>query len=140
MKAMLVTVGPARDPFRDAEAHYLKLLRRLLPLEVVAVRDDEALLKRLAGAGRARVIALDERGRARDSHAWADWLEERRLEGRDLCFLIGGPTGLPAAALEAAEERIAFGPQTMAHQLARIVLLEQLFRAGKIAAGEKYHL
>lgn len=140
MKAMLVTVGPARDPFRDAEAHYLKLLRRLLPLEVVAVRDDEALLKRLAGAGRARVIALDERGRARDSHAWAEWLEERRLEGRDLCFLIGGPTGLPAAALEAAEERIAFGPQTMAHQLARIVLLEQLFRAGKIAAGEKYHL
>jgi 23S rRNA (pseudouridine1915-N3)-methyltransferase len=137
MKATLLTVGPARDPFREAEAHYLKLLRRHLPLEVVAVRDDAALVKRLPE--RAWIVALDEKGSARDSHAWAAWLDERRLAALDLCFLVGGQKGLPGEALAAAQERISFGPQTLAHQLARIVLLEQLFRATKIAAGEKYH-
>lgn len=138
MKIVLVTVGPARDPFRDAEAHYLKLLRRHLALEVDAVKDDEALLRRLQGR-RAWVVALDEKGRARDSHAWADWLDQRKMAGLDVILLIGGQKGLPAEALAAADERISFGPQTMAHQLARIVLLEQLFRAAKIAAGEPYH-
>lgn len=137
MKATLLTVGPTRDPFRDAEAHYLKLLRRHLRLELVAVRDDDALLKRLPE--RAWIVALDEHGKTRASREWAAWLDQQRLAGVDVCFLIGGQKGLPAAALEAASERISFGPQTMAHQLARIVLLEQLFRAGKISAGEKYH-
>lgn len=137
MKVTLLTVGPARDPFREAEAHYLKLLRRHLALEVVAVRDDAALVKRLPQ--RAWVVALDERGQARDSAAWAAWLEQRRLAALDLCLLIGGQKGLPREALAAANERISFGPQTLAHQLARIVLLEQLFRAAKISAGERYH-
>ena len=61
-------------------------------------------------------------------------------DARDLCLLIGGPEGLPEAALEAADERLSLGSQTMAHQLARIVVLEQLFRASKILAGERYHL
>ena len=134
----LLAVGPARDPFRDAEAHYLKLLRRHLTLEVVAAKDDEALLKRLPER-RSWVVALDERGRSRDSRGWATWLEERRLAALDVWFLVGGQKGLPPGALEIASERISFGPQTMAHQLARIVLLEQLFRAAKIAAGEPYH-
>lgn len=137
MKATLITVGPTRAPFRDAEAHYLKLLRPRLPLKVVAVRDDEALIRRLPA--RAWLVALDEHGEPRDSHAWAAWLEKRRMAGLDLCFLIGGQKGLPPAALAAASEKVSFGPQTMAHQLARIVLLEQLFRAAKIAAGERYH-
>ncbi len=89
---------------------------------------------------RARVVALDRGGRGMDSLDWSGWLERRRLDARDLCLLIGGPEGLPPPALEAAEERISLGPQTMAHQLARIVLLEQLFRAAKILAGEPYHL
>ena len=59
--------------------------------------------------------------------------------GHDLCFLIGGPRGLPDEVLALAEERVSFGPQTMAHQLARVALLEQLFRAAKILAGEPYH-
>jgi 23S rRNA (pseudouridine1915-N3)-methyltransferase len=68
------------------------------------------------------------------------WLQERRLEARDVCLLIGGPAGLPDEALEAATESISLGPQTMAHQLARVVVLEQLYRAAKILAGEPYHL
>ena len=65
--------------------------------------------------------------------------QERRLEARDLYLLVGGPRGLPAAAMERADEAISLGPQTLAHQLARVVVLEQLFRAAKIAAGEPYH-
>ena len=138
MHATLITVGAARDPFREAEAHYLKLLRRHLPLEVIAARDDRDLIRRLPRR-RTWIVALDERGRSRDSQAWANWLDQRRLAALDLCFLIGGQQGLPEEALAAASERIAFGPQTLAHQLARIVLLEQLFRATKISAGERYH-
>lgn len=138
MKIVLVTVGPARDPFRDAEAHYLKLLRRHLSLEVDAVKDDEALVRRIQGR-RAWVVALDEKGEARDSHRWAEWLEKRKMDRLDVLLLIGGQKGLSPEALAAADERVSFGPQTMAHQLARIVLLEQLFRAAKISAGEPYH-
>jgi len=53
--------------------------------------------------------------------------------------MIGGPTGLPAEALDAAQERISLGAPTLPHQLARVVALEQLFRAAKILAGEPYH-
>lgn len=138
MKATLLVVGKVKAPFADADAHYRKLLSRRLPLEVVEARDAEDLVRRLPG--RARIVAVDRDGRQMDSHDWSGWLEQRRLDARDLCLLIGGPDGLPEAALEAAEERLSLGPQTMAHQLARIVVLEQLFRASKILAGERYHL
>jgi 23S rRNA (pseudouridine1915-N3)-methyltransferase len=73
------------------------------------------------------------------SKDWAGWLSERRIDARDLCFLIGGREGLSPRTLGLADERLSLGPQTMAHQLARIVLLEQLFRATRIVAGEPYH-
>ena len=66
--------------------------------------------------------------------------EARRLDARDVVIAIGGPTGLPDEVLERADEVLSLGPETIAHQLARIVLLEQLFRASKILAGEPYHL
>lgn len=138
MKTTVLTVGKAKAPFADAEAHYRKLLTRYLPVEVEEARDDEALIRRLPRD--ATVVALDRRGREMDSMDWSLWLEERRLEARDLCLLIGGPAGLPDEALEAADQSLSLGSQTMAHQLARVVLLEQLYRAAKILAGEPYHL
>jgi len=69
----------------------------------------------------------------------ADFLEERRLAGSDLCFVIGGPFGLDQSITQRADLRLSFGPITLPHELARVVLLEQLFRAHKILAGEKYH-
>jgi 23S rRNA (pseudouridine1915-N3)-methyltransferase len=138
LKTTLLTVGKIKSPFADAEAHYRKLLGRYQPVEVAEMRDDEALVKRLPED--ATIVALDRDGWALDSIAWSRWLEQRRLEARDLCLVIGGPEGLPAQAVEAARERISLGPQTMAHQLARVVLLEQLYRAAKILAGEPYHL
>lgn len=133
----MVAVGRVKPPFAEAESHYRRLLARHSPVELVEVKDEREIVPRLPG--RAHVVALDREGRAMDSRSWSRWLDERRLEARDVCFLVGGPRGLSAGTLSAAAERISLGPQTMAHQLARVVLLEQLFRAAKILAGETYH-
>lgn len=139
MKTTLLAVGRVRPPFMEAEAHYRKLLSRYQPIEVVEARNDTDLERRLPSRSEAWLVALDRGGKPLDSPAWSSWLEQRRLEARDLCLVIGGPRGLPAAVLDEAHERISLGPPTLAHQLARVVLLEQLFRAAKILAGESYH-
>ena len=137
MKTVLLTVGRVQAPFVEADAHYRKLLGRYQPLTVVEARDDADLVRKLPHEG--RLVALDREGRTLDSIGWSRWLDERRLEARDLWLMVGGPTGLPAEALDAAQERISLGPPTLPHQLARVVVLEQLFRAAKILAGEPYH-
>ena len=80
-------------------------------------------------------MLLASDGRSFDSEAFAAWLEERRQAGRDLCFVIGGPKGLDLEA----DLRLSLGPMTLPHQLARVVLLEQIYRAHKILAREPYH-
>jgi 23S rRNA (pseudouridine1915-N3)-methyltransferase len=137
LKLVLITVGKAKAPFADADAHYRKLLQRYQPVEVVEVRDELNIRDRLPK--RAHLVAMDRGGRALSSRAWANWLEERRIDALDLCFILGGPRGLPEEVLDLTDERLSLGPQTMAHQLSRVALLEQLFRATKILAGEPYH-
>jgi len=134
VKWTVLAVGRARPPYADALAHYERLLRPHARLEVVEVRDDEQLGRRLPD--RAHVCVLDERGRARRSEEFAAWVEARRQAGRDVCFVVGGPFG---TALDRADERVSLGPMTLPHLLARVVLLEQLFRAHKILAAETYH-
>jgi 23S rRNA (pseudouridine1915-N3)-methyltransferase len=138
LKTTILTVGRARAPFAEAEAHYRKMLGRRQAVDLAEVRANADLERRLPPG--AWVVALDRGGRELDSIGWSRWLEQRRLDARDLCFVVGGAEGIPAAVLERADEQISFGPQTMAHQLARVVLLEQIFRATKILAGEPYHL
>ena len=138
MRVTLVVVGKVKPPFAEADAHYRKMLQRHQPVEVIEVRDEVSIEGRIPK--RAHVIALDRGGRALSSKAWASWLSERRIDAQDLCFLIGGPEGLSPRTLALSDERISLGPQTMAHQLTRVVLLEQLFRATRILAGEPYHL
>lgn len=148
MKVELVTVGKIKPPFADAEAHYLKLLKPLMPVAVTEVRDDAALTRQVNAAratGGSRpdpgtLVALEAGGREMTSERWAGWLDQQRHEGRRLTLLIGGPEGIPGELSALATHRLSLGPQTMAHQLARIVVLEQLFRASKILAGQKYHL
>jgi 23S rRNA (pseudouridine1915-N3)-methyltransferase len=137
MRVVLLTAGKAKDPFAEADAHYRKLLGRYQQLDVVEARDDADLVAKLPREG--RVVALDREGAALDSIGWSRWLGERRLEARDVCIAIGGADGLPDGALGRADERISLGPVTLPHQLARVVVLEQLFRAAKILAGEPYH-
>ena len=137
MKVTVVVVGKVKAPFAEPDAHYRKMLRRHQPVEMVEVRDEVNIEGRIPA--RSHVIALDRGGRALSSKAWASWLSKRRIDAEDICFLIGGPGGLAERTMAHADERLSLGPQTMAHQLARVVLLEQLFRATKILAGEPYH-
>jgi 23S rRNA (pseudouridine1915-N3)-methyltransferase len=85
---------------------------------------------------RAYVSLLDDGGSAYSSEGFARWIEQRREAGRDVCFVVGVAFG---TTLDRCDHRLSLGPMTLPHQLARVVLLEQLFRAHKILAGEPYH-
>ena len=128
-----MSVGRLRPPYADDVQHYKKLLARHARLELIEVREDEAVERRIPE--RSFVSLLSAEGEAYDSPRFARWLEDRRMSGLDLCFVIGGPTGLELAS----DHRLSFGPLTLPHQLAQVVLLEQLFRAHKILANEPYH-
>jgi 23S rRNA (pseudouridine1915-N3)-methyltransferase len=134
MRITVLAVGRLRAPFADDVAHYEKLLSRYARVQVVEVDDEERLARRVPE--RAHVVLLDERGRSYDSVAFSRWLEDRRQSGVDLAFVIGGPFGVQ---LERRDATLSFGPMTLPFQLARVVLLEQLYRAHKILAGEPYH-
>ena len=134
MRIIVLAVGRLRPPFADDVQHYQKLLARHARLELIELREDEQVTRRLPE--RAFVALLDRTGDQQDSEDFARFLEDRRQEGRDLCFVVGGPKGLE---LEAADHRFSLGALTLPHQLARVVLLEQLYRAHKILAGEPYH-
>lgn len=138
MKITVLAVGRIRPPFDEAEGHYMKMLRTKQAVEVVEAKDDGALARRLDPG--SHVVALDLNGKQLDSETWAKWLDARRQAGRKVTLLIGGPEGLPPEVRARVDEKFSLGKQTLAHQLARIVLLEQIFRASKILAGEKYHL
>ena len=134
MRYSVVAVGKSRPPYADDLAHYAKLLSRHARVDVIEVADDDAIARRIPD--RALVVLLDAGGRELSSEAFAAWIEERRQGGRDVCFVIGGAFGIDLAA---PDHRLSFGPPTLPHLLARVVLLEQLFRAHKILAGETYH-
>ena len=134
MRLIVLAVGRLRPPFTDDVDHYEKLLRRQARVEVVEVREDEALERRIPE--RAYVVLLDAGGRELSSEAFASFLEQRRQAGLDVVFVLGGPFGTDLAR---HDTKLSLGPMTLPHQLARVVLLEQLFRAHKILAGEPYH-
>jgi len=124
-----------RAPFADDVAHYAKLLSRYVQLELVEVRDAEALARRVPRGAFVSLLAAE--GMAYDSLAFSAFLEERRRAGAEVAFVVGGPRGAPP--LERVDHRLSLGAWTLPHQLAWVVLLEQLYRAHKILAGEPYH-
>ena len=130
----MLAVGRLRPPFVDDVQHYRKLLGRHAAIDLLEVREEERVERRLPE--RAFVCLLDSSGSSFTSPELSGFLEERRRSGRDLCFVVGGPRGLD---LDGVDLRLSLGPMTLPHQLARVVLLEQLFRAHKILAGEPYH-
>jgi 23S rRNA (pseudouridine1915-N3)-methyltransferase len=81
----------------------------------------------------------DRDGEPRTSEAFARWLQERREEGRDMAFVVGGAFGIDASVASRAWTRISLAPWTLPHDLARLVLAEQLYRAGTIVRGKPYH-
>jgi 23S rRNA (pseudouridine1915-N3)-methyltransferase len=106
--------------------------------EEVRRREGERLLEAV-GTGTS-IVACDEHGTMLRSAEFAEWLRaERDRAGRDVAFVIGGAFGLADAVLERADMRLALARWTLPHELARLVLAEQLYRAGTILRGEPYH-
>jgi 23S rRNA (pseudouridine1915-N3)-methyltransferase len=133
MRISVIAVGRLRPPYQDDVEHYRKMLAGHTRLELIEVRQDESVGRRIPE--RALVVLLAGDGQQLSSEELSRWLEQRRHDGRDLCFVIGGPKGLEMSA----DMRLSLGPMTLPHQLARVVLLEQLYRAHKILAREPYH-
>jgi 23S rRNA (pseudouridine1915-N3)-methyltransferase len=134
MRIFVIAVGRLRPPFQDDVQHYQKLLAGHARVELIEVREEERAASRIPR--RAFVCLLASDGRSFDSVGLSRFLEDRRRSGEDLCFVIGGPRGLE---LDDCDLRLSLGPLTLPHQLARVVLLEQLYRAHKILAREPYH-
>ncbi|EHJ46891.1 SPOUT methyltransferase [Solidesulfovibrio carbinoliphilus subsp. oakridgensis] len=148
----LLVVGAAKAPwFRDAAAHYLMALRRYLPAEEVVVRDGKAseAARRKTEEGKALLgkigardflVVLDEGGTSLTSRALAGRLRTMVEDpGRSPSFVVGGAFGLSPEVLARADMTLALGPGTLPHELARVVLYEQLYRAAAINAGAPYH-
>jgi 23S rRNA (pseudouridine1915-N3)-methyltransferase len=133
MRISVIAVGRLRPPYQDDVEHYRKMLAGHVKVELIEVRGDEKVPPRIPA--RAFTVLLASDGDSYDSERFAGWLEERRRAGDDLTFVIGGPKGLDLSA----DMRLSLGPMTLPHQLARVVLLEQLYRAHKILAREPYH-
>ncbi len=140
VQVVVISIGRLRAPYVDDVAHYAKLLGRYTRLSQIELREPardggaERLLGRLPRGAFTTLLAAD--GEQLDSIEFARFIERRREGGRDLVFVIGGAHGLE---LPAVEHRLSLGPMTLPHQLARVVLLEALFRAHRIIAGEPYH-
>lgn len=154
MRISIVCVGRLKERFwSEAAREYLDRLRPYATVHVVEVPDrdhtglgtERALALEAAGILKAlpadaHVVCLDRSGTARDSESFAAWLAERAHAGsRQLAFVIGGPVGLAPEVLRRADEVMSLGPLTFPHNLARIIVLEQLYRAFRICRGEPYH-
>jgi 23S rRNA (pseudouridine1915-N3)-methyltransferase len=144
MNWKIVTVGkPALTWARDAVADYLLRLNRTGKVEWVVLKEgpteqvEKAML--LAGEGAYR-IALDERGRQMRSTALAHWIKSHELSAtKRVCLFVGGADGHSHRLRESVQEMWALSTLTLQHELALIVLLEQLYRAWSINRGEPYH-
>ena len=158
MPVNVICVGKLREKyFADAAEEYLKRLKRIMPVSVIELPDEpepaqpsdkpnEAVMKRegekiLQKIGaQDYVIAMCIDGKQHESPELARKLQGLFTQGKShITFVIGGSLGLHPDVVRRADERMSMSKMTFPHQLARVMLLEQLFRAAKINAGERYH-
>jgi 23S rRNA (pseudouridine1915-N3)-methyltransferase len=135
VRLIVIGQGRLRAPYLDDVEHYKTLLSRYASLELAPQRDAQAVARRVPDGAFVCLLAVE--GKAYESLAFSRFIEQRRMEGADLAFVVGGAFGPPPLAR--VDHRLSFGPMTLPHQLAWVVLLEQLYRAHKILAKEPYH-
>ncbi len=141
MKIHVITVGSPKLPYAVAGwQEYIKRLGHYHSVRVTHIADknnDHAHL--LQAAGSAYKVGLVIEGRELSSPALAQFLEARAIEGREICFLVGGPDGLLPETIQACDYIWSFGKLTYPHDLAMVMLAEGLYRASTISAGTPYH-
>jgi 23S rRNA (pseudouridine1915-N3)-methyltransferase len=140
MRLRLLMIGKTRRQEMCAIIDdYVNRIRRSCPIEILEVRDAEAALKKLGADRAATAILLDAGGRTIDSNALARWLGELRDRGtRQVIFICGNAGGFPESLRERVTQKISLSAMTLSHELARVVLAEQLYRAFAILSGSPY--
>jgi len=133
-------LGKTRRPeMRAVLDDYVKRISRACPIEITEVRDADAAIKKLNTDRAATVILLDAAGKTLDSNALAKWLGELRDRGtRELIFLCGDADGFPDPLRQRAHQKLSLSAMTYSHELARVMLAEQLYRAFAILSGSPY--
>ena len=153
MRVLVIVVGKPREPgLAAAIEEFETRAARYWPLDVYEVREEpargssvdlvreregERLLAKVPAA--ADVVACDVEGTAMNSAAFAGWLQRAREAARSIALVVGGAYGLSDEVRARAKSRLSLAPWTLPHELARLVLAEQLYRAGTIVRGEPYH-
>ena len=153
MRLVVAVVGKARNPaLGEAIRDYEKRAARYWPLDVHEIREERASgmpmdkLKEREGVRlaekiptRAQTVACEVGGKTLSSEQFAEFLQTAREQDRDVAFLIGGAFGLSANVSSASSMKLSLAPWTLPHELARLVLVEQIYRAGTLVRGEPYH-
>ena len=154
MRITLLTVGKTTDPrlasliedYRQRLTHYVPFEWVVLPdlknakalsEEQVKAAEGEMILRALTPS--MDVVLLDEHGKEMRSVEYADWLQKKMSSGRDLTLIIGGPYGFSPAVYERANGKLSISQMTFSHQMIRIMVIEQIYRAMTILRGEPYH-
>jgi 23S rRNA (pseudouridine1915-N3)-methyltransferase len=151
VKFRLIVVGKSpAGPLGAAIAEFEARAGRYWPLEVLEVRaessrsrprsevrtlESQRVMDRVSGM----LVVLDERGRSFTTSAFATWMQERRELAEDVSFVVGGPDGIDSLTRQRAAMLLAVAPWTLPHDVARLVLAEQIYRAGTLVRGEPYH-
>ena len=140
MKIRLLMLGKTRGAEASAMlSEYVKRVGRSCPIEVNEVRDGNAALKRLDADRAATALLLDAGGKAYDSIAFAKWIGEMRDRGtREVIFICGDADGFPQVLRERVKQKISLSAMTYSHELARVMLAEQIYRAFAILSGSPY--
>lgn len=140
MKIRLLMLGKMRRPeLRATLEDYVKRVGRANPIEVDEVRDGEAAVRRLDADRAVTAVLLDVSGKTMDSEAFAKWMGEQRDRGiREIFFVCGDAGGFPVVVRERVKQKISLSAMTYSHELARVMLAEQLYRAFAILSGSPY--
>ena len=140
MRLRLVMLGKTRRPeIRAIVDDYVKRISRHSPIEVTELRETEAALKKFTVDPPSTVVLLDDAGKSLDSGSFAKWLGEHRDRGtRELIFVCGDADGFPEDIRRRAHQKLSLSPMTYSHELARVMLAEQLYRAFAILSGSAY--
>jgi 23S rRNA (pseudouridine1915-N3)-methyltransferase len=140
MKLRLLMLGKTRSPaLREILDDYVKRIGRHAQIAVSEVRDPKAALKLLDADRAATVILLDAPGKNPDSGEFAQWLAKQRDSGiREIIFLCGDADGFPDELRQRARQKLSLSAMTFSHELARVMLAEQLYRAFAILSGSPY--
>jgi 23S rRNA (pseudouridine1915-N3)-methyltransferase len=142
VKLHILTIGqPKLSYAKQGWDEYWTRLQHYHQIRVTHLADKWAYdtTKIQEAIGNAYVVALEIQGTEFTSPELANWLEKRALDGREICFVIGGPDGLPQQIRNSADLQWSFGRLTLPHDLAMVTLLETLYRSSTINAGQPYH-